>query len=72
MIGSDTDEIIQEPFHSLLQTYGIGLEQYMKVTNLTFGCISEMHYQFSKIRFDCGGFYIDCPEWIKSKTINNK
>lgn len=34
--GSDTHEIIVEPFYSLLHKYQIGLKQSMKCSNFTF------------------------------------
>ena len=31
-----------------------------------------MHYNFHKVNLNCGGLYIDSPDWIKNKkaTIN--
>ena len=72
MIGYDTDEIIQELFDPLLHRYQIGREQTMKGTNFIFDCILGMYYRFSKISFDYGGSYMDCPKLIKNKTSSNK
>ena len=40
MIGSSTDEIIQELFDLLLSRYQASLEQSMKGNNFIFDCIS--------------------------------
>ena len=44
MIGNNTNEIIQELFHSLVHKYQIGLEQSMRGSNFIFDYVSGIHY----------------------------
>ena len=59
MMGSETDEIIEDLFESFLQKYQEGLEQSMRG---------------SEFAYDSVDAYIDSPKWLKKKkaTINPK
>ena len=74
MIGSETDEIIEELFKSLLQRYQEGLEKSMGESNLVFDSVDALYYNLNKLSFRRGGSYIDSPEWLKNKkaTVNPK
>ena len=74
MTGSDTDEIIEELFESLLQRYEQNLEEIMKGSDFEFDGVNCLYYDFNKISLNRGGSYIDSPKWIKNKksTINPK
>ena len=75
MVGSETDEIIEELFKSLLQRYQEGLEESMKGSEFIFDSVNLLHYHLQKTSLKrTGSSYIDCPEWLKNKkaTINLK
>ena len=72
MIGSDTNEVIQNLFRSLLQRYQENLEEKMRGSELIFDGINLLHYDLNKISLNWGGSYIKSPDWIENKkaTIN--
>ena len=74
MMGSETDEIIEEHFKSLLQRYQEGLEKSMKRNKFVFDSVDALCYDLNKISLSRGGSYIDFPEWLKNRkaTINSK
>ena len=75
MVGSETDEIIEELFKSLLQRYQEGLEKSMKGSEFTFDSVNLLHYHLQKTSLKgTGSSYIDSPEWLKNTeaTINLK
>ena len=74
MNGSDTDEIIEELFKSLLQRYQENLQEKMKSSDFAFDGVDFLYYDFNKISISRGGSYIDFPKWLKNKksTINPK
>ena len=75
MVGSETDEIIEELFKSLLQKYQEGLEESMKGSEFIFDSVNSLHYHLQKTSLKkTGSSYIDSPEWLKNKkaTINPK
>ena len=73
-LGSETYEIIEELFKSLLQKYQEGLKDSMKGSEFIFDTVDVLYYNLNKISFSKGGSYIDSPEWLKKKkaTINPK
>ena len=74
MNGSDTDEIIEKLFESLLQRYQENLSEKMRGSDFAFGGINFVYYDLNKISINRGGSYIDSPKWLKNKksTINPK
>ena len=74
MNGSDTDEIIEELFKSLLQRYQENLQEKMRGSDFAFDGVNFLYYDFKKISINRGGSYIDSPKWLKNKksTINPK
>ena len=74
MMGSETDEIIEKLFESLLQRYQEALGESMKGSEYIFYCVDAVYYNLNKIGFSRGGSYIDSPKWLKNKnaTINPK
>ena len=74
MIASETDEIIEELFKSLLLIYQEGLEESMKGNEFIFDSVDVLYYDLNKISLNRGGLYIDSLEWLKNKktTINPK
>ena len=74
MVDSETNEIIEERFKSLLQRHQEGLEESMKGSEFVFDSVGLLEYKLNKISLNRGGSYIDSPEWLKNKkaTINPK
>ena len=74
MIGSETDEIIEDLFESFLQKYQEGLEESMRGSEFTYDSVDILYYNLNKVTLSRGGSYIDSPKWVKNKkaTINPK
>ena len=71
LIGTETDDIINELFESIFKKYQEGLETKMKGSEFVFDSIGLLYYRFHKISLNRAGSYIDSPEWLKNKS-NNK
>ena len=71
MINDETDEVIKESFDSLKNRYqnNLGL---MKGSDFVFDYNHLLYYKCHKINPNCGGSYIDSPDWIKNKKNNIK
>ena len=67
MMDSETDEIIEGLFESLLERYQEGLEESIKGSELIFGSADVLYYDFNKVSLSSGGSYIDSPEWLKKR-----
>ena len=67
MIGSDTNEVIEELFKSLLQNYQENLEEKMSGSEFVFDAVNVLYYDLNKISLNRGGSYIDSPKWLKYK-----
>ena len=74
MLGSETDEIIEELFESLLQKYQQGIKESMKKSDFVFDSVDLLFYELHKISLNRGVSYIDSLKWLKNKnvTINPK
>ena len=72
MIGSKTNEVIEDFFKSLLQRYQEGLEESIRGREFIFDSVDALYYDLNKI--SRGVSYIDFPKWLKNKkaTINPK
>ena len=49
----------------------------MKGSKFVFNYVHLLYYKFYEINLNCGGSYIDSPDWIKNKkasinSVNNK
>ena len=49
----------------------------MKGSKFVFNYVHLLYYKFYEINLNCGGSYIDSPDWIKNKKasincVNNK
>ena len=62
-IGSETDEIIEELFDSLLERYQKGLEEKMRGSELFYDSVDLSNYKLHKISVNRGGSYIGSNEW---------
>ena len=49
MMGSETDEIIEEIFKSLWQRYQEGLEESMRGSEFIFDSVNVLYYDLNKI-----------------------
>ena len=74
MMGSETDEITEELFKSLLQRYQEGLEESMRRSEFIVDIVDALYYDLNKINLNRGRSYIDSPKWLKNKKaiINPK
>ena len=74
MMGSETDEIIEDLFESFLQKYQEGLEESMRENEFANDSVDAFYYNLNKVSLTRDGSYIDSPIWIKNKkaTINPK
>ena len=74
MMGSETDEIIEDLFESFLQIYQEGLEESMRGSEFAYDSIDALYYNLNKVSLSRGGSYIDSPKWINNKkaAINPK
>ena len=59
MMGSETDEMNEELFESLLQRYQEKLEESMRQSESIFDSVDVLYYQLNKITPNRGGSYID-------------
>ena len=63
MMGSETNEIIEKLFKSLLQRYQEGLEELMRGSEFIFGTVNLLHYHLQHTSLKrLGSLYIDSPE----------
>ena len=74
IIGSETNDIIEELRKSLLQNYQKGLEESMRESEFVRDSIDLLYYHIQKMGLKRSGSYIDSPKWLKNKkaTINPK
>ena len=49
MMGSETDEIIEELFKSLLERYQEGLEESVRESEFIFDSVDSLYYDLNKI-----------------------
>ena len=65
MMGSETDDIIDELFESFLQKYHKGS---MRRSDFSFDIFDLLYYNLQKISLNRkGSSYIDSPKWLKNK-----
>ena len=62
MMGSETDEIIEELFKSFLQKYQEGLEESIRGREFVYDSVDALNYDLNKVSLSRGGSYIDSPE----------
>ena len=68
MVSSETDDIIDELFESLLQKYQEGLEESMKGSEFIFDSVDLLYYHLQRTSLTrIGSSYIDSPKWLKIK-----
>ena len=62
VMGSETDEIIEELFKSFFQKYQEGLEESMRGSELAYNSVDALFYNLNKVILIRGGSYIDSPK----------
>ena len=67
MIGSETNQIIEELFKSLLQRYQEVLEESMRRREFIFDSVDALYYDLNKVSLSRSGSYIDSPKWLENK-----
>ena len=69
MIGSETDDIIEDLFEPLLQKYQQGLEESMRRgSGFIFDSVDLLHYHLQKTSLTKkGGSYTDSSEWLRNQ-----
>ena len=74
MIGSETNEIIEDIFEIFLQKYQEELEESMRGSEFVYDSVDVLYYNLNKVSLSRGGSYIDSPKRLKNKkaTINPK
>ena len=76
MINDEADEVIKELSDSLRNRYQNNLES-RKGSDFVLDYVHLLYYKCHKINPNCGGSYIDSPDWIKKQkaainSINKK
>ena len=66
MINDEADEVIKELFVSLKNRYQNNLES-MNGSEFVIDYVQSLYYKCHKINPNCGGSYIDSPDWLKNK-----
>ena len=73
MIGSETDEIIEDLFKFLCKRYQERLEESMRGSEFFFfDGVDALYYDFNKISLRKGKSYIESPKWLLNKTNDGK
>ena len=67
MMGSETDEIIEELFESFLQKYQEGVEESMRGSEFVYDSVDALYYNLNKVSLSTSGSYIDSSKWIKTQ-----
>ena len=74
MNGSDTNEVIEDLFKSLLQRYQENLEEKMRGSEFGFDGVNALYYDLNKTSINRGGSHMESQKWISAKkvTVNPK
>ena len=71
MMGSETNDSINELFRSFSQNYQEGI-QSMNGSKFVFNSVDLLHYHLHKTSLKRGESDIESFEWLKYKRANNK
>ena len=74
MSGSETEEIVEKLFRSLLQRYQNNSNEKMRGSDFIFNGVNYLFYDFNRVSISKGGSYMESPKWLKDKkcTVNQK
>ena len=67
MINDKADEVIKEILHLLRNRYQNDLIS-VKGNEIVFDYVQLLYYKRQNINPNCGGSYMDSPEWVKNKN----
>ena len=67
MINDKADEVIKEILHLLRNRYQNDLKS-VKGNEIVFDYVQLLYYKRQNINPNCGGSYMDSPEWLKNKN----
>ena len=67
MMGSETDEIIEDLFEFFLQKYQEGFEESMRGSELAYDSVNALYCNLNKVSLRRVGSYINSPKWLKNK-----
>ena len=67
MMGSKTDEIIEDFLESFLQKYQERLEESMRGSEFVYDSVDVLYYNLNKVSLSRGGSYIDSSKRLKKK-----
>ena len=72
MVVSETDDITEDYFDSILQRYQKNLEKSMRGSEFVFDSVDSLYYKLQKKSLNRDVSYIDSPKWLKNEkaTIN--
>ena len=67
-MGSNTDEVIDRLFNTMLQRFQEAKEtSFERGSKFIFENVDSLYYYFQKINVNRSGAYIDSPEWLIKK-----
>ena len=66
MMGSETDEIIEDLFEPFLQKYQEGLEESMRGSEFVYDSVDVLYYNLNKVSLSRGGSNIVSTKWLKN------
>ena len=69
MMGSETDDVINDLFNTFRKRYQEGLETKMRGSSFTFEGIDSLDYHLHKISLNRGSSCIKSPKWVKNKEV---
>ena len=74
IMRTETNDIIEKLFESLLQKYQEGLKESMRGSGFIPDSVNLLYYHLQKLSLKRGGWYVDSPKWLKNKkaTTNSK
>ena len=65
MINDEANEVIKEIFDSSKNRY----QKNLKGSEFGFDYVQLLYYKCHKLNHNCGGSYINSPEWVKNKKV---
>ena len=70
--NDEADEVIEELFELLLNSYQNNFKKLMRGSELVFNYVHSLYYKCHEIDPNCGRSYLDSPDWIKNKKNKKK
>ena len=66
MISDEADEVIKNVFDSHKNIYQNNFET-MRGNDFIIDYVQLLNYKYNKMNLNCGGSFIDSPDWIRNK-----